>query len=107
MVERPRCVSYGLFRRREGALSPERYGEDAVVLGEVGAGRTCALRLVERERLPFEPSLHAGVEHVDGKTEASHRVPVVDHADGPEIEAWIADAGGTDGLAGAERSAGD
>src|SRR5215510_219517 len=44
-----------LFAGREGALSAEHHGEDAVVLGRIGAGRTCALRLVERERLPVEP----------------------------------------------------
>src|SRR5262245_15734826 len=91
-------VRAALFAGREGALGAEHDGQDAVVLGRVGAGRTRALRLAEGERLPIEPSLDARVEHVDGETEASHRVPVVDHAHGPEVEAWIAGAGGIETL---------
>jgi len=54
----------------EVALGAEHDRQDAVVLGRVGSGRTRALRLVERDRLPVEPGFDAGVEHVDRETEA-------------------------------------
>src|SRR5262249_29784633 len=95
---------------REGALGAESDGEDALVLGRVGASWTRTLRLGERDRLPVEVGLDAGVENVNRETEATHRVPVVDHAHGPEIEARIAGAGGVDRLEGgtvAEWPAGD
>src|SRR5262245_33418415 len=75
---------------REAALGAEYDRDDALVLGRVDAGRTCALGLVERDRLSFERGLDAGVEHVNCKTEACHRVPVSVRADGPEDEAGVA-----------------
>src|SRR5262249_29628663 len=36
--------------------------------------------------------LDAGVEHVNREAEASYRIPVVDHANGPEVEARITPA---------------
>src|SRR5262245_49305696 len=107
MVKRLRVV--WLFGGRKRALSAEGNRQDTIVLGRVEAGWTCALRLSEGDRLPVEPGLDAGVEHVNRETEARHRIPVVDHAHGPEVEARIAGGGrrNGNGLARAERSAVD
>jgi len=49
MVKRAKKIV--LLARDKGALDTERDGGDAVVLGRVDPGRTCALRLVERDCL--------------------------------------------------------
>src|SRR5262245_26385644 len=79
-----------LLARREGSLRAEHHGEDAVVPGRVGARRTCARGLGERDQLPFERGLDARVGRLDREPEARHGEPVVDHAYHPEVEAWIA-----------------
>src|SRR6267142_6444328 len=80
--------------RCEGTLSAERHGQDALVLGGVGAGRTQAHGLAERDRLPLERGLDARVLHINREPEASHRIPVGDGTNGPVVEAGVAfDAG--------------
>src|SRR5436309_1342723 len=98
MVKRAKEIA--LVRRGEGALSAEHDGENAVVLGRVGPGRTRALRLAERDRLPVEQGLDARVHHVDRETEARHGIPIGVRTDGPEVEAWIAGAGNGNSLGG-------
>src|SRR5262249_32309781 len=56
------------------------------------SGRTQALCLAERDRLPVKCSLDARVLHVNGKTEARDWIPVVDHAHLPEVEARVTPA---------------
>src|SRR5262245_11937774 len=103
-----------LLASREGPLRAEHHGEDAIVLGGVDASRTRTLRFGERDQLTVERRLDARIEHVNRKTEASNRVPVVDHAYGPEVEARIAgnsrrnlDALGGTAIARTEQAAGD
>src|SRR5262249_46149268 len=74
----------------EGALGTERDGEDAIVLGEVGSGRTCALRLAEGDRLSVKRGLDLCPLHVDCEPETGDRVPVLDHPHNPEVEAGVA-----------------
>src|SRR5262245_33486458 len=74
----------------EGALGAERDGQDALVLGSVESRGTQPLCLTERDRLPVERSLNARVLHVNRETEARHGIPVIDHANLPEVEARIA-----------------
>src|SRR5207247_7119612 len=66
------------------------------------------------ERLSVHQGYDARIHLGDRETEASHWVPIGVCADGPEVEARIAGAGGTDSLEGdatvaevAERAAGD
>src|SRR5215510_6528458 len=79
-----------LFAGRKSALGAEHDGEDAVVLGEVGSGRTCALRLGEGDSLSVKRGLDPRPLHVDCESETSDRVPVLDHPRDPEVEAWVA-----------------
>src|SRR5262245_43478067 len=111
MVKRLFRVSVG---GREGPLRAEHHGEDAIVLGRVDTSRTGALRFGERDQLTVECRLDARIENVNRKTEASNRVPVVDHAYGPEVEARIAgnsrrnhNALRHTAIAGTEQAAGD
>src|SRR5690349_15262849 len=59
----------------ETTLGTESNGQDALVLGCVAASRTQALRLAERDRLPLECGLNAGVLHINCETEACHGIP--------------------------------
>src|SRR5438093_188040 len=110
MVKRAKEIA--LLAAGEQAHGAEPGGDDALIPGRIGAGWACALRLVERDRLPFECGFDARVEHLDRETEAWHGVPIGVRADGPEVEARIASTGNNDGLddtdaAAAERSAVD
>src|SRR5262249_20671139 len=96
----------------EGPYRAERDGDDAVVLGRVDPGRTCALRLGERDRLTVEIGHAARVGHLSRGPEACHWVPIGVRAHDPQVEARMAGTGGIDLLAGgaaaaAEYSAGD
>src|SRR4051812_14943845 len=90
MVKRLLRCTQPSIARCESALSAEHGGEDTLVLGKVAASRTCALRLAERDRLPLERGLNAGVLHVNREPEASHRIPVGHSTNGPVVEARIA-----------------
>src|SRR5690349_9225889 len=83
-----------LFGRCERALSAERHGQDALVLGSVESGRPQALCLAERDLLSVKRRLDACVEHVNRETEARDWIPIGHSADGPVVEARIACSSG-------------
>src|SRR5262245_50419167 len=60
----------------EGAHGTEPDGDDALVLGGVEAGRTQALRLAERHRLPIKRGFDAGIEHLNRQPPPRHGVPI-------------------------------
>src|SRR5262249_49946784 len=85
-----RFASSELIARCEIALRAEDHGEGALIFGRIESGRTCALRLAERDRLPGKRRFDTRVEDIDRETKASHGIPVGVRSYGPVVEAGIA-----------------
>src|SRR5262245_19986707 len=84
-----RFASSELVARCEIALRAEDHGEGALIFGRIESGRTCALRLAERARLPGKRRFDTRVEHIDRETKASHGLPVGVRSHGPVVEAGV------------------
>src|SRR5262245_22350774 len=93
-----RAKELALFACPKSADRAEPGRQDAVVSSGVSSGRARALCLGERDRLAFERGFNARIEHLNRETESRHGIPIRVCADGPVVEARIADAGDSDGL---------